>query len=81
MTRREDKEIAKISREELGKFFYSLAKMTFGAMVLTSGVALVTSEGAPVSYLELLLVGSFTTAFFAGVGDKILKNKITIWKV
>ena len=29
MTLREDRERAKTSREELGKFFYSLAKLTF----------------------------------------------------
>lgn len=33
MTLREDRERAKTSREELGKFFYSLAKMSFGTVV------------------------------------------------
>lgn len=39
MTLREDRERAKTSREELGKFFYSLAKMSFGTVFLGSVVA------------------------------------------
>ena len=33
MTLREDKDRVKTSREELGKFFYDLAKTSFAAMV------------------------------------------------
>ena len=42
MTQREDKQRARTSREELGKFFYNLATMTFGTTVLGSGMAMVT---------------------------------------
>lgn len=37
MTQREDKQRARTSREELGKFFYNLAAVTFGTTVLGSG--------------------------------------------
>ncbi len=47
MTLREDRERAKTSREELGKFFYSLAKMSFGTVFLGSVVALVTETASP----------------------------------
>ena len=75
MTLREDKDRVKTSREELGKFFYDLAKMTFGAMVLGSGVALVTGTGAPTAYLILLSIGVFASGFLAGIGNKVLKSK------
>ena len=75
MTLREDKERARTSREELGKFFYELAKMTFGATVLASGVSLIMGTGDAIASVVLLVVGAFATAFFAGVGNKILKAK------
>ena len=75
MTLREDKDRVKTSRKELGKFFYDLAKMTFGAMVLGSGVALVTGMGAPTAYLTLLSIGVFASGFLAGIGNKVLKSK------
>ena len=75
MTLRDDKERVKTSREELGKFFYDLAKMVFGAMVLGSGVALVTNHEDTEAYLILLSIGMFTTVFLSGIGNKILKGK------
>lgn len=54
MTLRKDRERAKTSREELGKFFYSLAKMSFGTVVLGSGVALVTEAGSPATIYSCL---------------------------
>ncbi len=75
MTLRDDKERAKTSREELGKFFYELAKMTFGATVLASGVSLITHSGDVHAAIMLLVVGAFTTTFFACVGYKILNTK------
>ena len=66
MTQREDKQRARTSREELGKFFYNLAAMCFGTTVLGSGMALVTDTGNP----ERLL-GMF-------VGDLYKKRLITV---
>ncbi len=63
------------SREELGKFFYELAKMTFGAMVLVSGVSIITQAGDVNSSIVLLIAGIFTTTFFAGIAYSIFKTK------
>ena len=75
MTQREDKDRARTSREEFGKFFYELAKMTFGATVLASGVSLIMGTGDVKASVLLLSIGAFSTTFFAGVANKILKNK------
>ena len=75
MTQREDKERARTSREELGKFFYELAKMTFGATVLASGVSLIMGTGDVEASVLLLVIGMVATAFLAGVANKILKTK------
>ena len=47
MTQRDDKQRARTSREELGKFFYNLAAVTFGTTVLGSGMGLITENGSP----------------------------------
>lgn len=75
MTLREDRERAKTSREELGKFFYSLAKMSFGTVFLGSVVALVTETASPQNSLLLMSCGLIVTAFLAGIGFKILNLK------
>nr|WP_293545647.1 hypothetical protein [Prevotella sp.] len=75
MTLREDRERAKTSREELGKFFYSLAKMSFGIVFLGSVVALVTETASPQNSLLLMSCGLIVTAFLASIGFKILNLK------
>ena len=75
MTLREDRERAKTSREELGKFFYSLAKMSFGTVFLGSVVALVTETVSPQNSLLLMSCGLIVTAFLASIGFKILNLK------
>ena len=75
MTQRDDKQRMRTSREELGKFFYELAKMAFGAMVLVSGVSIITQSGDVNSSALLLVAGAFTTTFFAGVAYLIFKTK------
>lgn len=75
MTLREDRERAKTSREELGKFFYSLAKMSFGTVFLGSVVALVTETASPQNSLMLMSCGLIVTAFLASIGFKILNLK------
>ena len=57
MTQREDKQRARTSREELGKFFYNLAAMCFGTTVLGSGMALVTDTGNPERLLGMFVGG------------------------
>ncbi len=39
MATKDEKEKEKNAREQLGKFFYDLAKMTFGVMVLGNSAA------------------------------------------
>ena len=75
MTQRDDKQRMRTSREELGKFFYELAKMAFGAMVLAGGVGIVTHSGDVNAWSILLVVGVFATVLFASVGNKVLKKK------
>ena len=75
MTLREDRERAKTSREELGKFFYSLAKMSFGTVVLGSAVALVTETANQQNSLLLICCGLIVTTFLASIGFKILNSK------
>ena len=75
MTLREDRERAKTSREELGKFFYSLAKMSFGTVFFGSVVALVTETSSPQNSLLLMSCGLIVTAFLASIGFKILNLK------
>lgn len=75
MTLREYRERAKTSREELGKFFYSLAKMSFGTVFLGSVVALVTETASPQNSLLLMSCGLIVTAFLASIGFKILNLK------
>ena len=75
MTLREDRKRAKTSREELGKFFYSLAKMSFGTVFLGSVVALVTETASPQNSLLLMSCGLIVTAFLASIGFKILNLK------
>lgn len=75
MTSREDRERAKTSREELRKFFYSLAKMSFGTVFLGSVVALVTETASPQNSLLLMSCGLIVTAFLASIGFKILNLK------
>ena len=75
MTQREDKQRARTSREELGKYFYNLSAMSFGTTVLGSGMALVTESGNPQKLISFLVVGIVLTVFLAGVAFKIINGK------
>ena len=75
MTQREDIQRARTSREELGKFFYNLATMTFGTTVLGSGMAMVTGADSPQNLWIVLGIGVFVTIMFASTGFKIIIKK------
>lgn len=79
MGAKEDREKEKTSRETLGKFFYDLAKMTFGTTVLGEFAAVFGFTDFSLSSVVVLLFGSFMTAGFAYLGNSILKE-IKIWK-
>lgn len=71
--KKERKERYKISREELGKYFFDLSKLSFGAMVLGVVVPWFTSSDNQ-QYWIVLLIGLFATACLAFIGYTIIKN-------
>lgn len=75
MTQREDKQRARTSREELGKFFYNLTTMTFGTTVLGSGMGLITENGSAQWLCSMLVLGLLLTTFFACLGFVIINKK------
>lgn len=73
MTVREDRENDKMSRENLGKFFYDLAKASFTTMVITNVVTMFISENYILA-IVLFFVGIIATTVFARIGYKIIKK-------
>lgn len=73
MTVREDRENDKMSRENLGKFFYDLAKASFTTMVITNVVTMFISESYILA-IVLFFVGIISTTIFARIGYKIIKK-------
>lgn len=71
--KKETKENEKISREILGKYFYDLSKLSFGAMVLGVVVPWFSETGNS-TYWALLLIGIFTSLTFAYSGYKTIKR-------
>ena len=69
----EAKERDKVSRENLGKFFYDLARTSFTAMVAGGAVSFITDMDNEV-YLILLALGVFSTCTFAYLGYKIIRR-------
>ena len=74
MTTRENKEKEKSSRENLGKFFYDLAKTCFTAMVVGDVVTMFLKEEVTNMAMVLFFIGVFSTTIFAAIGFKILKR-------
>lgn len=74
MAAKEEKEKIKTARETLGKFFYDLAKMTFGTTVLGQFITVFGITEVSISSIVVLIFGSALTAGFAYMGNKILKK-------
>lgn len=74
VTQREEKEKRKTSREELGKFFYDLAKTTFAVMVLGNVVAMATAEDMGIAAISVLVFGVYLTFCLAYIGNRVLKD-------
>ena len=73
MDRSELREIDKVSREVLGKFFYDLAKLVFAGVVLVNASSLYLSENK--TYIVFLMIsGLFLTIGLAIVGFLVLKR-------
>lgn len=71
--RKEIKEKEKLSRENLGKFFFDLAKLVFTSMALVGGVSLIVNE-ARIQQGILATIGVSLTYTFAAIGYKILNR-------
>ena len=71
---KEIKEKNKVSRENLGKFFYDLAKVTYTAMVI-GGTVILFSEAIKRETFFMVSVGLIATTFLAIIGYVILGKK------
>lgn len=69
---KERREIQRSSRENLGKFFYDLAKITFTALVVGSVVSLSSTSNVTVN-VWLIILGVFSTFILSYVGFKTIK--------
>lgn len=69
----EAKEKEKLSRETLGKYFYDLSKLTFGALVLGGIISLITAS-LTWGYIILITFGCFASFILAYIGFNILKS-------
>ena len=68
----ERKERDKASRENLGKFFYDLAKLSFATLVIGSTASVIIQENNLESWI-IISIGAFVTYIFAYIGYKIIK--------
>lgn len=60
------------SRENLGKFFYDLAKLSFATLVIGSTASVIIKEDDVGSWI-IISIGAFVTYIFAYIGYKIIK--------
>ena len=72
LKREEVKERDKVSRENLGKFFYDLAKLSFATLVIGSTASVIIKEDDVDSWI-IISIGAFVTYIFAYIGYKIIK--------
>lgn len=69
----ERKEQDKVSRENLGKFFYDLAKLSFATLVIGSTASVIIKKDNIDSWI-IISIGAFVTYIFAYIGYKIIKQ-------
>ncbi len=72
--KKEAKERDKLSRENLGKFFYDLARTSFTAMVAGAVVPFFTDTLTNENWYYLLIIGGFSTFAFAFLGYTIINK-------
>ena len=70
--KRDGKERDKSRRENMGKFFYDLAKLTFAAIVLGEMLVLQKDMADAISWY-MILIGCILTFLSAWAADRILK--------
>lgn len=74
VTQREEKDKQKSRRENLGKFFYDLAKTTFAVMVLGNVATVFIGDADPVAMSALIVLGVVLTSILASIADRTLKD-------
>ena len=74
MTAKEDRDKDKMGREQLGKFFYDLAKVCFTSMVIGSVVLMFTSDEFNMSLIPLNAIGIIATYYLAYTANNIIKR-------
>ena len=72
MDRNELRDIDRVSRETLGKFFYDLAKLVFAGVVVGGVMQLVNSDNLIFS-IVMIAFGVVASSFLAYVGFLILR--------
>lgn len=75
MTARDDKDREKTGRENLGRFFYDLAKTTFAVMVLGNTMSIFGMTEFSIKSIYMALLGVIITSLFASIGNRILTRK------
>lgn len=61
-------------RENLGKFFYDIAKLTFAGMVIGSMVTATNSTVSPTLLIVESAIGTILTFIFAYIGFTLLRS-------
>lgn len=74
VTQKEEKEKQRTRRNELGKFFYDLAKTTFAVMVVGNIVGIFGEEQEAKKIIAMVVLGIVSTALLASIGDRTLKR-------
>ena len=75
MDRNELRDIDRVSRETLGKFFYDLAKLVFAGVVLVNASSIYLSENK--AYVVFMMISGLILTFgLALLGYLILKRLI-----
>lgn len=74
VTQKEEREKQKSSRENLGKFFYDLAKTTFAVMVLGNVATVFVGEVNPLALSVLIVLGVVLTSILACIANRTLKK-------
>ncbi len=70
---RERKECERSRKENLSKFFYDLAKLTFAGVVI-GGIIPLFQKPNDLSQWSMVVTGVFSTAMIAYFANNILKN-------
>ncbi len=70
--KREERDRDKSRRENLGKFFYDLAKLTFAGLVVGGIVSLKPDTDISID-LYRVVIGGISTIIFARIGNIIFK--------